>query len=89
MSDPFQILKAKRAKIIEDAKLELAVIDNDLRELERFQSLANKYGLTVVADPNQADHAFQSEPDHVFQSEPIRGADLMPTSLRRRRGLAG
>ena len=33
MSDPFQILKAKRAKIIEDAKLEIAVIDNDLREL--------------------------------------------------------
>ncbi len=89
MSDPFQILKAKRAKIIEDAKQEIAVIDHDLRELERLQNLANKYGLTVVADSDEASHAFQSEADHMFQSEPIRGSDLMPASLRRRRQLGG
>jgi hypothetical protein len=87
MSDPFQVLRAKRAKIIEDAKQEIAGIDHDLRELELLRTLANKYGLAVVADSDEAGHAFQPEAGHLFQPEPIRGSALISGSLRRRLNL--
>jgi hypothetical protein len=87
MSDPFQVLRAKRAKIIEDAKQEIAGIDHDLRELELLRTLANKYGLAVVADSDEAGHAFQPEAGHLIQSKPIQGSALMSGSLRRRLNL--
>ncbi len=87
MSDPFEVLRAKRAKIIEDAKQEIADIDRDMRELERLRILATKYGLTVVADSDETGHL--SEAGHLFQPEPTQASDLMSASMRRRRGLAG
>lgn len=49
MSDPFEQLRAKKAKILEEAQRQAAAVDADLAELERLQALASKYGLTLTA----------------------------------------
>jgi hypothetical protein len=48
MSDPLEALRAKKAKILEDAQREAATVDSDLAQLERLQELAGKYGLALT-----------------------------------------
>jgi len=48
MADPLQALKAKKAEILETAQREAEAVDVDLRELERLQTLADKYGLALA-----------------------------------------
>jgi hypothetical protein len=48
MVDPLQALKAKKNKILQDAKKQVEAIDHDLQELARLQSLAEKHGLALV-----------------------------------------
>jgi hypothetical protein len=48
MPDPLELLRAKKAKILEDAQREAAAVDADLTELERLQTLASKYGLALT-----------------------------------------
>ncbi|WP_076858709.1 hypothetical protein [Bradyrhizobium mercantei] len=48
MSDPFEALRAKKAKILADAEREAAAVDADLRDLERLKVLAEKYGFTLA-----------------------------------------
>lgn len=63
MSDPLELLRAKKAKILEDAEREAAAVDADLRELERLRVLAEKYGLTIA--PSSIEQA-------VKMHEPLR-----------------
>lgn len=57
MIDPVAILKARKAKILADAQREAKAVDADLRELERLNAIAEKYGLTVVkSNGRAADH---------------------------------
>jgi hypothetical protein len=51
MSDPFEAMKAKKAKILADAERDAAAVDADMRELEKAQGIAHKYGLTLTAVP--------------------------------------
>lgn len=50
--DPIAILRAKKAKILADAHREARAVEADLREIEKFQLLAQKYGLELVEKAN-------------------------------------
>jgi hypothetical protein len=52
MVDAASILKAKKAKILADAQRAADAVDVDLRDLERFRELADKYGLDLVEKVN-------------------------------------
>ena len=60
MVDPVAAIKAKKAKILADAQREADALDADAREIERLQSLAEKYGLALVEKTQAAEPA---EPD--------------------------
>lgn len=51
MADPVQLLKAKKEQILAEAKRQVEALDSDARELERMQSLAEKYGLVLTEKP--------------------------------------
>src|SRR5690606_8920987 len=66
MIDPMEAIKARKAKILADAEREAAALDADVREIERLQNIADKYGLTLTEKPK----------------EPAAGAVSAPTEKR-------
>jgi hypothetical protein len=47
---------------------------------------ANGFANPIIADSDEAGHAFQSEAGHLFRSDAGRGSDLMSATMRRRYG---
>ena len=54
MADPRQMLEAKKAKILADAKKAVAEIQQDIDKIDQFKALASKYGLEIVEQNRSA-----------------------------------
>ena len=53
MADPRQMLEAKKAKILADARKAAAEIEQDIEKIDELRVLASKYGFELV-EQNQA-----------------------------------
>lgn len=76
MADPVQLLKAKKEQILAEAQRQAEALDSDARELERMQSLAEKYGLVLTEKPITA----QKTNAVTVKESPAPQLQLSPTS---------